>query len=170
MHETNFNALFYEFEHYGLTKEELEEEALKDPTMEFDFANEQHREYLCWSKEFTFAHLKVGKGAMTIGGTRIGNKLYYGVALCSPEDNFSKAKGRGYVREHLSHQEHSRKRGMFELASRSDEMPPAIVLRAAAVVYLSKMRHKPAWADNTYVEFRTQRRVDKKRRREGRLP
>lgn len=169
MHETDFNALFYEFENYGLTKEELQEKALEEPVVKFDFADEQHREYLTWSKEFTFAHLKVGKGAMTIGGTRIGNKLYYAVALCSPKDNFSKSKGRKCVREHLTYQEYSRKRGIFELNPESNEMPPALILRAAAVVYLSKMRHKPVWANGAFVEFRTQRRTDKKRSREARL-
>jgi len=168
MHETDFNTLFYGFEHYGLTEEE--KESTQEPVVEFDFANELHREYLCWSNEFTFAHLKVGDGAMTVGGTRVGDKLYYAVALCSPEDNFSKAKGRAYIREHIQYPEHSKKRGVLKLAPEAGELPPAIILKTAAELYLSKMSHKPAWARKATVHFRTERRADKKRRREGRLP
>lgn len=158
MRETNFSKLFYEFENYG-----LEKEAPKSPEVGFDFGDELHREYLSWADEFTFAHLKVNNGAMTVGGSRIGDRLYYAVSLCSPQDNFSKAKGRAYVKEHLVSSEHSKKRGVLQL-SEEKRWPPAIILKTAAETHLSKMRHKPVWANGAVVEFRTQRTVDRKRK------
>jgi hypothetical protein len=153
MRETNFNDLYYEFENYGL------EDSPKEPVMEFDFGNELHREYITWAKDFTFAHFSLGRGSMTIGGTRIGDKLYYGVALCSPQDNFSKAKGRAYVREHLTLPEKSGKRGVFVLEGwAGGATPPALLLSEAAKRHLKKMRHKPKWTAGASPVFRTNRK------------
>lgn len=159
MRETKFEEMFNELDRYygGLTAEEKK--------VEFNFGDELHRELLTWSDDFTFAHFTLGQGSMTVGGTRVGDRLYYAVALCSPQDNFSKAKGRAYVRDHLSLAEHNKKRGVFTLHPENYDLPPPVILKGVADDYLSKMRHKPEWAKGENLVFRTERRMNKKNRK-----
>lgn len=160
MRDTNFSEFYHEF----MYAYSFEEEAPAE--VEFDFSNDIHREVVTHAKEFTYAHLVVNTGFVTIGGTRIGDKLYYAISLCSPKDNFSKRVGRDYVREHMEYAEFSNKRGVLTLTEHNRDSAPALLLHAAAENHMRKMRHKPSWAKNPHVKFRTERRVDKKRRKE----
>jgi hypothetical protein len=133
---------------------------------EFNFGSEIHRLILTHDPTFTYGHYVVdGRqeliGQATVGGAKIGNRLYYAVALCSPSDNFSKSRGRALVHNHLINAEHSRKRSVMILPE-NDALPPAQLLKLALEQYLSKLSHKPSWANNAIVRFRTPRKSGKK--------
>jgi hypothetical protein len=128
---------------------------------DFDFAKANDREELLSNKDFTFGHYKVGPGYATIGGARIGDELYYSVTFCSPEDNFSKAEGRLNVYDRLCEPEYGHLRGVLRLLEAEDDTPPAIILKRAVEVHLTKMRSdkKPQWTKGATVEFRGKRRT-----------
>jgi len=126
---------------------------------DFSFGILRHRSMLYNSVAFTYGHYKIGSGFATIGGTRIGDKLYYGVTFCSPEDNFSKKSGRRYSRRNLTRHEYSHMRGIFSLGSAIDQQP-ALVLKEAVEAHLVKMRGlRPQWSKGAAVEFRGKRRT-----------
>lgn len=113
-----------------------------------DFSSHAGRVLLSLDPNFVYGHYQIGyrnSGFATIGGTRVGNKLYYSVALCSPNDNFSKSVGRELVKFHMQQDESSRKRGILELDSNMIPEQPAVVLKHALEVHLNKTRHLPGW-------------------------
>jgi hypothetical protein len=127
---------------------------------QFDFGNLWHRTELLNCADFTYGHFRIGNGYATIGGGRIGDKLYYSVTFCSPKDNFSKKTGREHVANHLGYSTFGHLRGVFTLNDELKDEQPAIVLQRAVEHHLSKMRNrKPQWAKDVSVRFRGKRRV-----------
>lgn len=125
---------------------------------EFNFGDELHRDIIIDDPNFCYGHYVVGKGQATVGGIRLGNKLYYAVALCSPNNNFSKMTGRDYANGHFIVNKYSNKRGVIILNDALCAQPPAILLKLALEKHLFKMRNKPHWTRNAEVDFRTTRR------------
>ena len=118
-----------------------------------------YRLLLTMDENFTFGHYQIGAdlflkdgelcgnsnvGYATIGGVRIGNRLFYSVAMCSPVDNFSRKEGRLRVIKHMRDTEYSNKRGILDISHIADEQP-AIVLKYALEKYLSGCRNLPPW-------------------------
>lgn len=136
----------------------------------FDFGNKSHRKALWLFDEFTFGHYKVGDGVITIAGilmahTEIGcdTCLYYGISMCSPNDNFSKSFGRSNAIANLIGDKTSQMRGVFctEPASMLVSEPPATIFQAAVKDHLLKIRRLPNWIPaNCEVEFRGKRREE----------
>lgn len=124
----------------------------------FNFGNELHRTEMISDKNFSYGHYKVNDGMGTVAGFRMGDKLYFSVALCSPCDNFSKAEGRYIAEENLIDIEHSSKRGVMILDKTAAELHPAELLKLALEHHLNRMIHKPIWAKNPVVDFRPVRR------------
>lgn len=124
----------------------------------FDFSNEDHRAVLTEHKDFTFGHYKVDGGDATVAGARIGNYLFYGVSLCSPQDNFSKEVGRVYAADHLVAPEFSHKRGRMRISDSIINEPPAFILKLALERHVDKMRQRPHWMRERVVTFRSNRR------------
>lgn len=122
---------------------------------DFDFGSYYDRSVLNRSRDFTFAHFRVGPGFSTIAGGRIGNKLYYGVTFCSPEDNFSKKFGREHAVKNLMDQDYSHMRGVLYLEGPLENVQPAIILKRAVETHLRKMQWcRPQWSKGATVEFR----------------
>jgi len=122
----------------------------------FDFSNSLCRYVLTSLTDFAFGHYSIGEGYATIGGGRIGNKLYYGVSFCSPEDNFSKKLGILYAKHNLAGDQSGHMRGVFIISDEISDEPPTIILQKAVASHLDKMRRgrRPQWAKNQHVEFR----------------
>jgi hypothetical protein len=135
-----------------------------------DFGNTDHRYNLVQNPEFVYGHYKIGidikwngspgtkSGYATVGGLRCGSKLFYSVALCSPQDNFSKKVGRRLVVEHFL-QDSSNKRGVFNIIGLEHEQP-ALLLKKALEYYLSKTKHLPFWTRGK-VCFRNNKKCDR---------
>lgn len=123
-----------------------------------DFSSEYARGTLAKSEALSFAHFNVGAGAATVAATLLNDKLYYSVALCSPEDNFSREIGRNCARTHMAVDQHSRKRGVLKGEAFSN-LTPTSCMRLALERYLEKMRRRPQWLkDNSEVSVRGRQR------------
>jgi len=151
-----------------------------DRKRQFDFGSWYHRDCLRENKECTFGHYKVGEGVITIVGVLMDGtilddgfhpndpRLYYGISMCSPEDNFSKSAGRAGAKDNLVSAKTSVMRGVYgprEYVSTDDvrKDAPAVVLREAVKEHLNKMRHRPSWiSKGAKVEFRSKKRGQKK--------
>jgi hypothetical protein len=137
--------------------------------VDFDFGKSSCRLILTADEEFTFGHYCIDhvllrrQGNATIGGVRYGDRLYYGVSLCSPEDNFSKKIGRTNVVNNLIDGENSSKRGVFSILSVDLHLQPALLLKWALEDFLGKAKRLPPWTRGE-VSFRKtpRRRVIKK--------
>jgi len=125
------------------------------------FGDRKFRQEVMMDPEFTFAHFKINDGSATIGGALHGDKVYFGVALCSPEDNFSKKTGRALVQRHIVVDEHSSKRGVFVPSGDISDIPPARVLYHILNYHLGRLRRLPTWAKNPVVMFRTRQKLNK---------
>lgn len=114
---------------------------------QFDFGSASNRVELTEDPNFTFGHYKVGVGNATVCGAKVGDKLYYAVTFCSPEDNFSKEAGRIFALDHFIEEEYSHLRGVMCADDSSDELPPAIMLKDAVSHRIGRMRpdRKPQW-------------------------
>ena len=111
-------------------------------------------------RRVTYGHFKVGPGFATIAGARLGDRLYYGITFCSPEDNFSKKVGRAKSSWRLSCDPRGCFRGVLRLDGEIDKVQPAIVLKRAVEYYLSKeTSRRPQWTKGATVEFRGKRRT-----------
>lgn len=125
----------------------------------FNFGSEEDRECLVESGDFTFAHFKVNGGDATVAGGLVNRKLYYAVALCSPEDNFSKRHGRELACRYMIESVWSDKRGVFVPNTNViGEAQPAHLLHDALVHFLGRHKRLPWWAKSPTVSFRTQPR------------
>jgi len=119
----------------------------------FNFALQSHREALAKSPEFTYGHYSVCGGTITVAGARVGDKLYYGLSMCTPEDNFSKDKGRKIATARLTYSSDSHLRGVFFGAL--GDMAPGEAFMYALEDHIYKMRHRPHWIKKDYeVDFR----------------
>lgn len=123
----------------------------------FNFALQSHREALVKCPEFTYGHYSVCGGVITVAGAVVGDKLYYGLSMCAPEDNFSKSRGRKIAVARLTYSSDSHLRGVFFGAL--DDMTPGEAFMYALDDHLYKMRHKPHWISKDYeVDFRRDRK------------
>ena len=149
------------------------------------FDSYTYRRLICADPNFVYGHYQIGpsvvstgnmfrttnpqKGFATIGGVRIGQKLYYAVSLCSPLDNFSKKVGREKVcanmRDHLS----SRQRGVFDISGMEDEQP-AIILKCALEHYLEVTRHLPPWTRQVVLFRGVPRRRETTSQQQAHIP
>ena len=122
-------------------------------TDSFNFGNQWHREVLTECPEFTYGHYNVCGGVITIAGARVGDKLYYGLSMCSPEDNFSRSRGRKIATARLTYSSDSHLRGVF--FGNLGDMTPGEAFRYAVDEHLGKMRHRPHWIKKDFeVNFR----------------
>ena len=137
-----------------------EEKVLKEVfgNTDIDFSSEHDREVLSKSEALLFTHFNVGAGAATVAATLLNDKLYYSVALCSPEDNFSREIGREHARMHMAVDQYSKKRGILKSESFSN-LTPASCMRLALERYLEKMRRRPQWLkEDSKVSVRGRKR------------
>lgn len=153
MKEANFKETVRSHHINGIFQDIKEEE-------EFNFGLENHRDAIVDDKNFTYGHYKVNDGVGTVGGFRIGNKLYYAISICSPKDNFSKTKGRQKVFKNLINTESSKKRGVMILDNSAIDIHPTELLKTVFENFLNRMSHKPTWLKNPIVDFRGSRKVD----------
>ena len=77
------------------------------------FETRQGRIIATSDENFVFGHFTLSRyyqykdfqpsifGYVTIGGVLYGNKFYYGISICSPEDRFSKKIGRENVKSRM---------------------------------------------------------------------
>jgi len=122
----------------------------------FNFGSLDTRMKLPFLREFTYGHFKVGKGFATIGGVMIGDNLYYGISFCSPEDNFSKKVGRKLAVYNLVEAKNSHNRGVITLDVDLSCLKPAEIFKEVVYSHLEHMNsHKPQWAKNANVDFRS---------------
>ena len=129
-------------------------------TQEFNFSDKSHRFMLTKCKEFTYGHYTVGKGTVTVAGAMVCGNLYFGVSMCSPEDNFSKRLGRCCAEANLVNDHKSKMRGVYD--GLNGEEKPAEALREALEHHLDSMRHRPHWIKkDDEVLFRGERRNQK---------
>ena len=134
---------------------------------DFDFGNEDDRHALVESEDLTYAHFWIKKHCTSIGnacgsriignatvcGSRVGDHLYYGVSLCSPQDNFEKRLGRELARDSIMSLDRCSKRGVLDVADNFDEQP-SVLLHDALLNHLSKMKRPPCWVKNAEIIFR----------------
>jgi hypothetical protein len=92
-------------------------------------------------RDISFAHFDLGDGHATVVGAYCDGALYYGVSLCSPEDNFSRSKGRLLAEWHFRN---GKQRGV--IFGNFDHLSPPLALLNALEYYLSGKRHFPKWA------------------------
>lgn len=152
MKEANFRQSYIQFSlinHYNSNGESADD---------FDFGNSIYREVMTYDENFTYGHYKVNSGVGTVAGFRIGNKLYFGVSLCSPNDNFSKASGRERAEDNLIYAGSCNKRGVMILDENTKDLHPTELLKLALEHHLNKMAHKPIWVKNPVVDFRPKNR------------
>lgn len=133
---------------------------MRDITMSnFNFAYPEDRARLIESPALYISYFKVGKGFATIGGVKVGRKFYYAVALCSPKDNFSKRRGRWWLKENMLDEVKSQKRGCVDLAD-FPNLPPTQLLKEVLEHFLSKRgKNFPRWIKNSKVDFRKKFKV-----------
>ncbi|MFA5048316.1 MAG: hypothetical protein WC516_04835 [Patescibacteria group bacterium] len=129
-----------------------------NPTSEFNFRNQIHRDVMTEDKNFTYGHYGINEGIATVAGFRISDRLYFGVSLCSPTDNFSKAFGRANAEDNLVLTENSQKRGVMILDNKIKDLHPTELLKLALEHYLNRMSHKPVWVKNPIITFRSKKR------------
>jgi hypothetical protein len=123
----------------------------KYSTTDFRFA--EARRLLADDPNFTHAYFKGDKGYASVGGIRIGNKLYYAISLCSPSDNFSRVDGRLMVNYHFCDEATGSKRGMIELDDEQVKERAGVVLLRALKRFVERGRHVPYWAKHTEFDF-----------------
>ena len=127
---------------------------------DFNFRSSMSRRNLFHKKEFTFAYFNLGEGQLSVGGIVLSNgketKLYYAVALCSPEDKFVKETGRVKIEQHLILTKYSHKRGVLDVSESNIETKSAFrVLKYAADYYLWREDTRlPQWAKGYELTFR----------------
>jgi len=117
----------------------------------FNFKDKRHRLAISLAKEFTFAYFNLGGGQLAIGGALLKEGdaylLAYAVALCSPEDNFSKKIAREKISQHLLQKRYLRKRGLLHFADDAASCKPFELLEDAATHYLKRKDVQlPNWA------------------------
>ena len=122
-----------------------EAELYKNEQEHFNFGDEEQRTWFIDDHNFSFGHFVVNNGVATVGGFRIKDKLYYGVSICSPVDNFSKIEGRANVIDNLIEPEFTKKRGVYMLNETTTTLHPNELLKLALERHLAKMRNKPEW-------------------------
>jgi hypothetical protein len=133
---------------------------LEGNVRDFNFANKDQRDSLTTCKEFTYGHYCVGEGVVTVAGAVVDGKLYYGVSMCSPKDNFSKKLGRDCAEANLVNDHKSRLRGVYD--NLNGEESPAEALREALEDFLGRMRQRPHWIKkDDEVKFRGERKPSK---------
>ena len=108
------------------------------------------------SVEPKFAHFEVGNfgervgktgqvhkitGHATVAALRFKNRYYYGVALCSPEDNFSRAEGRARALQKL-HQpkRHKLTTGIVILTEEDEKTRNSVIAEAVVRNVLSDLQ------------------------------
>lgn len=91
-------------------------------------------------RDISFAHFNLGGGHATVVGAYSNGALYYGISLCSPEDNFDRSTGRTLAHWHFCN---GKQRGV--IYNNMSSLPPPVALLMALEYYLSGKRHFPRW-------------------------
>lgn len=154
MKEANFGQAYMKFSEHNCGLIVTSRAQRESETPNFNFGNMIHREAMIYDEHFTYGHYKVNTGTATVAGFRIGDKLYFGISLCSPNDNFSKSMGRVLAEDNIIFSENSSKRGVMVLDGKTKELHPTELLKLALEHHLNRMSHKPEWAKNHVVTFR----------------
>lgn len=129
---------------------------------EFNFGNEYHRQKAAKDPNFSYGHYKVNGGVGTVAGFRIGNKVFFGISLCCPNDNFSRAIGRLNARDGLVTADSSNKRGVMIVDDTTKDLHPTELFKLVLEYYLNSNIRKPVWTKFPVVEFRTKAKREKK--------
>jgi hypothetical protein len=122
----------------------------------FEFSDYVARHDMAGADNFVFDHYCLNDGTATIGGGRIGNKLYFAISFCAPNDNFSRQVGRENVWHNFVLDDRSHRRAVVDISEVKDE-PPSKVLAYALMQYLKRDKCVPQWAKNPVVAFRNRR-------------
>jgi hypothetical protein len=110
-------------------------------------------------KYSTYGHYNVNEGFATVLGCRVGDKIFYGISMCSPDEkNFSKKEGRRLAIKHLVDNNESHMRGMYKLPDSDVNDSSAIILSRVLHRHLNIMRRLPDWARCPRVDFRRNNR------------
>lgn len=118
----------------------------------FNFSNNGDRVRLT-NSNLSYDHFRLGDGFITIAGRLVNGKLYYGVSLCSPQDNFSKKEGRRLATLSIYDRKRRYLRGVMSDYGTLNTDHPSIVLKKAVEKHMNKF-NVPKWAKNRPVEFR----------------
>lgn len=127
-----------------------------DYKVKFEISSFEARFAMVNDRNFSYDHYCLNNGTATVGGGKLGNKLYFSVSFCAPNDNFSRKTGRIYVADNFISDDRSHRRMVLDISSVKDE-PPTVVLMYALAEYLKRGKCVPQWAKNSAVSFRKAR-------------
>lgn len=122
----------------------------------FDLSDVNARADMVLARNFAYDHYCLNDGVVTVGGGKIGDKLYFTIAFCAPSDNFSRRVGRAIVQENFVNEDRSHRRAVVDIFKVKKESP-SIVLAYALMAYLQRGKCVPQWARNGVVSFRHDR-------------
>jgi len=123
---------------------------------EFNFSMPEWRAEL--TRHFEFNHFNVldfnydVSGLITIGATLVDNILYYALAMCSPNDNFSRKVGRNFVLKHMIGPD-STKRGLFKVKEEHLDDDVGELMQDAIQDWLDRTQRVPTWIKKTLGDF-----------------
>jgi hypothetical protein len=124
-----------------------------------DFRFVEARRVLAIDPGFSYAYFRGEHGGhAVVGGVRYGNKVYYSVSLCSPQDNFSKKDGKGNVFYHFCGEMSGNKRGMLELKEDEVKLRTGVILKWALLRFIARGRSVPRWAKHTTFSFMNEKK------------
>ena len=124
---------------------------------QFDISDSHARRSMVGNRNFSYDHYCLNDGVATVGGGKIGDKLYFTVSFCAPCDNFSRKIGRYNICYNFIDDDRSHRRAVVDISKVKDE-PPSMVLAYALMAYLQRGKCVPQWARNGVVSFRSNRR------------
>lgn len=113
------------------------------------------------AEHFEYAHFDFwnGYGSATVGGCRVGDRVYYAISFCSPVDNFDRTIGRHEVYDNMIDDMRTSMRSVFFLNETTENLTPAQVFQLVLVAHLQKMRQVPSWCGRSpQVAIRNRRK------------
>jgi len=143
---------------YSLRKVEFFMRDIEIGSRKFDISDELERESMVCDHNFSYDHYCLDDGVATVGGGKIGDKLYFTISFCAPNDNFSRRIGRDNVCDNFVSEDCSHRRAVIDISSMKDN-PPTLVLAYALMEYLKRGKCVPQWARNGVVSFRNNQRI-----------
>lgn len=102
-------------------------------------------------QQVKYAHFKTETGFMTVAGLKKEGFYFYGVALCSPEDNFSRKIGREFAFKKLYQQAKycsgALPGKLFNLNERNSDLAKTAVLNTLDELHTRPVDKEDRWYD-----------------------